>query len=78
MTVVAPRTRAPIIVDNPTPPAPTTTTLDPAVTSARTMAAPRPVLIPQASPQTSSSGASRRIGTTNRSGTMANWAYEPW
>ena len=47
------------------------TTLEPGLTWARTMAAPRPVLSPQARPQTTSSGASLRMGTTNLSGTTA-------
>jgi hypothetical protein len=72
--VVAPRKRAPIIVDRPTPPDPTTTTLEPGCTLARTMAAPRPVLTPQASPHTTSSGASVRTGVTKRSGTTARSA----
>ena len=78
MICVAPLTRAPSMAEQPTPPAPTTSTDEPGVTLARIIAAPMPVLTPQANPHTLSSGASSATFVAKRSGTTAYSANDAW
>ena len=65
----APAMTAPWITDNPIPPRPKTATLDPGSTFAVCSTAPMPVVTPQPSRQTVSSGASLRIFARAISGT---------
>ena len=53
------------------PPQPYTTTVEPGLTCARLTTEPKPVITPQLTRQTTSSGASLRIGMTLTSGTVA-------
>src|SRR5690625_1320825 len=64
MTRSAPETAAPCTEFIPTPPAPTTTTVSPALTSATLVAEPQPVVTPQPTRQATSNGISLSILTT--------------
>src|SRR5215831_18584017 len=76
ITLPAPINAAAWIALSPTPPQPKTTTFEPGVTLARLITAPAPVITPQLTRHTTSSGASLRIGTTFCSGRTAFSAYE--
>jgi hypothetical protein len=71
MIFPAPIRRAAWIVLSPTPPAPHTATLAPGGTLARLNTGPAPASTPQLTRQTTSSGASARIGITLCSGSTA-------
>ncbi len=77
MIVVAPARTAPWMTLSPTPPQPTTRTLDPGRTSATLSTAPTPVTTAQASRHITSIGASLPILTHMRSPTTAYSAKEP-
>ena len=71
MTRAVPALAAPITADRPTPPAPTTSTASPTVTWARLIAAPKPVLRPQAARQAISNGTPVSIWTAFQRSTTA-------
>src|ERR1700758_5474217 len=78
MIDVASRTTAAITADNPTAPAPATTTVDPGWTSSELNTAPAPVWTPQPSGPTSSTGTSGGNLTTLRSWANAWVAKDDW
>ena len=71
MILPAPTSRAAWIVLSPTPPQPHTATLAPGGTLARLNTGPAPASTPQLTRQTTSSGASLRIGMTLTPGSTA-------
>src|SRR5207244_6701375 len=75
MILPAPTSRAAWIVLRPTPPQPNTATLAPGGTFARLNTGPAPANTPQLTRQTTSSGASLRIGITLTSGSTACVEY---
>ena len=73
MILPAPTSPAAWIVFRPMPPQPNTTTVEPGGTLARLTTEPKPAITPQLTRQTTSSGASLRIGMTLSSGSTAAW-----
>ena len=75
--VPAPASRAPITTDRPTPPRPTTATLDPAGTSAVLVTAPTPVATQQPMSAAASAGVPSGIGMAAAAGTTCASAMVP-
>ena len=73
-TEAAPASTAPCTTDSPTPPQPTTATVDPGGTRAVLMTAPTPVVTAQPTRAATSSGSDESIGTTDRSNTSVRSA----
>ena len=76
MILAAPTSAAAWMAFRPTPPQPSTTTLDPGDTRARLTTAPAPAATPQLTRHTTSRGASFRIEITDSSGRTARAANE--
>src|SRR5262245_28139391 len=77
MIFAAPASRAPWMIDRPTPPQPNTATDEPGVTFAVLIAAPTPVITPQPTSAALSSGIALSITQALIAGTITSSAMQP-